>query len=202
MMAIRSILASILILAIVVVPFLSEGGQAETRDESYIPINLEDSFVQLLVLLDPADIETMRSGSESDMGQYHFGLGMWMRNSWGLWGGSRLAQWFGSQGITHPDDMSGIILNSFWRHLNDRPIELDAQIRFYQSYWESAADPGPFTCPNTNVETASTSSLVDEVDGRYVVSHIVDCGDNEYWMHVYDRGWFAATPEILERLNR
>jgi hypothetical protein len=61
---------------------------------------------------------------------------MWMRNNWGLWGGSRLAKWFNNQGVKHPDDMSGVILDSFWRHLNDKPIKLEEQVKHYQDYWK------------------------------------------------------------------
>jgi len=38
---------------------------------------------------------------------------------------------FRTQGIKDADDMSGIILTSFWRHLNDKSIRLDEQIQYY-----------------------------------------------------------------------
>ncbi len=99
------------------------------RKEIYIPKDLEDRIVELKKLLKPEDIEKMKAGTENEMIQYHFGLGMWMRNNWGLWRGSRLARWFNAKGIKHPDDMSGIILYSFWRHLNQKPIALDEQVK-------------------------------------------------------------------------
>ena len=77
----------------------------------------------------------MKSGSEEDMIQYHHGLGRWIRNNWELWAGSRLAKYFNDIGINHPDDMSGIILDSYWRQLNEKPIKLDEQIKYYQEYW-------------------------------------------------------------------
>jgi hypothetical protein len=61
---------------------------------------------------------------------------MWMRNSWGLWGQSRLATWFQVLGIDHADDMSSIILTSFWRHLNAKPIQLNEQVSYYLEYWK------------------------------------------------------------------
>jgi hypothetical protein len=61
---------------------------------------------------------------------------MWLRNNWGLWKGSRLSKWFNEKGIQAPDDMSGIILDSFWRHLNGKPLKLDEQIKYYQDYWK------------------------------------------------------------------
>ena len=102
----------------------------------YVPEDLDDCFTQLKSHLEPQAIEKMKSGTEADMSLYHFSVGMWMRNNWGLWGGSRLARWFNAQGIKHPDDMSGIILTSFWRHLHGKPIKLEEQVKFYQDYWE------------------------------------------------------------------
>lgn len=103
----------------------------------YIPIDLEDSFNQLNKLLSPEDIDTIKSKkSEDDLVDLHFGLGLWMRNNWGLWRGSRLNKYFNDLGIYHPDDISGIILDSYWRRLNDLPIKLEEQIKYYQDYWE------------------------------------------------------------------
>ena len=38
--------------------------------------------------------------------ELHFTLGMWIRNNWGLWGGSRLQKYFVNKNVFHPDDMS------------------------------------------------------------------------------------------------
>lgn len=113
----------------------------ERRFDEYIPADLEDCFSTLNELLYEDEIEKIRLGSEEDMAIYHFSLGLTLRNNWGLWSGSRLASWFNERGITHPDDMSGIILDSYWRFLNDKPIELEKQIRFYQEYWEEIEKP-------------------------------------------------------------
>lgn len=64
----------------------------------------------------------MKAGASGGMLKYHFGLGMWLRNRWGLWLGSRLAAFFYSYGVTHPDGMSCIILSRFWLHIHDQPI--------------------------------------------------------------------------------
>ncbi len=114
----------------------TEQKEAKEEMEVYVPKDLEDCFTELKKLLKPEDVEKMKNGREEDMAGYHFGLGMWMRNNWGLWGDSRLTQWFNTQGIKHPDDMSGIILDSFWRHLNQKPIKLEEQVKYYQDYWK------------------------------------------------------------------
>lgn len=102
----------------------------------YVPVDLEDAIGELKKMLSPALIEDMKTHPERQMVGHHMGLGMWMRNHWALWEGSRLGTYFKDLGISHPDDMSGIVLTSFWRHLNNRPIELEAQIAYYKAYWE------------------------------------------------------------------
>jgi len=112
--------------------------QAETEErEVYVPKDLDDCFAQLKKILSKDLIEKMKTGPEEDMIDYHHGLGTWLRNNWGLWKGSRLSKWFNARGIKHPDDMSGIILDSFWRHLNNKPINLDEQVKYYQDYWKA-----------------------------------------------------------------
>jgi hypothetical protein len=102
----------------------------------YIPKDLDDCFAELKRMLSKEQIEKMKNGTEKDMIDYHMGLGLWLRNNWGLWRGSRLSKWFNDKGIRHPDDMSGIIFDSFWRHLNGKPIKLDEQVKHYQDYWK------------------------------------------------------------------
>jgi len=110
-----------------------------TKEETYVPKDLDDCFTELDKKLSKEDIEKIKGGSEQQtIGLYHFGLGRWMRNNWGLWGGSRLSKWFKEKGVWHPDHMSSIILTSFWRHLNNKPIMLDEQIRHYQDFWNKA----------------------------------------------------------------
>lgn len=46
--------------------------------------------------------------------EFHHGLGTWMRNNWGLWSGnSHLYDYYIEIGITHPDNMSGHILETY-----------------------------------------------------------------------------------------
>lgn len=101
----------------------------------YIPKDLEDCFVELKRMLHPALINEMRLKSEDGMIEYHHSLGTWIRNNWALWAGSRLSKYFNELGINHPDDMSGTILTSLWRHLHSHPIKLDEQVEHYKKYW-------------------------------------------------------------------
>lgn len=68
----------------------------------------------------------------------HHGMGRSLRNRWELWGGdsSRLLKWFHDKtGLQHPDDISNIIIVSFWRHLHSQPVDLEGQVEPYKQYW-------------------------------------------------------------------
>lgn len=83
----------------------------ESIDGVYIPKDLGECFVELDKLLPEIDKKEMQAlPKREDMIQYHLSLGMWMRNNWGLWGGSRLQKYFTDKGITHPEEMSSVIL--------------------------------------------------------------------------------------------
>lgn len=132
-----TLLVVVALFAIPVAAARGADGLAKNQEEgAYIPADLDDCFAQLRKLLSADEIAKMRNGAEADMIDYHLSLGLWIRNSWVYPDGSRLRKWFNARGIFHPDDMSGIILDSWWRHLNARPIELDAQIKGYQKYWK------------------------------------------------------------------
>ena len=137
----------IILSVLVVIPILSRCSEEDkfklnpTPDSNapfgvYIPEDLNDAFSELQKMLHPILVEEIKHGLESDMIKYHSGLGKWIRNNWAFWKGSRLSRYFNELGIYHPDDMSGINLDSFWRHLNGKEIELDAQIGKYKAYWE------------------------------------------------------------------
>ena len=99
----------------------------------YIPINIDDA-ISVLDTLFKGEVKSLanKSSSESDFtGRTHLGLGMWLRNNWGLWGGSRLSVYFNDMKIFHPDDMSGIILHSYYRHVKGQNLDIEGQIEHY-----------------------------------------------------------------------
>lgn len=92
---------------------------ADSINGVYIPRDIEDCFLQLDTLLSPRDLQTIRNYESCDkMNNLHFSLGMWIRNNWGLWIGSRLQQYCLKRGLNHPDDMSGKILDLYWDYLH------------------------------------------------------------------------------------
>jgi hypothetical protein len=109
----------------------------EYIDGEYIPENLNKCFERLNLMFDQKMIEEIINKTEKDFATgSHFGLGLWIRNNWGLWKGSRLNHFFKEKGIFHPDDMSRIIITSYHRKLKGTEIQLEKQIKYYQEYWE------------------------------------------------------------------
>lgn len=105
----------------------------DSIDHIYIPANIEDCFKQLNMLLSYTERKEFTAKSEERViGVYHMGLGLWMRNNWGLWRGSRLSSYFNELGVTHPDNMSSVIITSYHRHLNGKDLKLEEQLRSYK----------------------------------------------------------------------
>ena len=109
-----------------------------------IPKNLDECFESLDIFFGNKNYnifnEWKNLPEEKAIGQVHFGFGRKLRNSWGLWTNSELALFFNSLGIFCADDMSGIILTSYHRKINNKPIDLEKQIKFYQDYWKTVKD--------------------------------------------------------------
>ncbi len=87
----------------------------------YIPRDLPDCFIQLDKILsekDKTEIKHLKDREETI--QYHDSHGRWLRNNWGLWGGSRLQKYFFNKKVSHPDDISMLILKFYYDWLNHK----------------------------------------------------------------------------------
>ena len=116
-------------------------GQSDSKKENYKPVSLEEAVEQLkFIHHDSTKNKILIMTEDEFLGNAHFGLGMWMRNNWGLWKGKELAKYFNSIGIYHPDDMSGIILTSYYRELHEQEWKVDEQVKHYQDYWKKSSE--------------------------------------------------------------
>jgi hypothetical protein len=114
--------------------------------ENKIPKNLEEALTWLYRDLDDESLSTVKNMKDEDelTGSLHRTWGQAIRNEWGLWDKeSSLHKYFKKLGINHADDMSGIIMTTFWRKLNNKPSELDKQIEFYKQYWKNTRKEKP-----------------------------------------------------------
>lgn len=109
-------------------------------EETVQPNNLSECFGQLDKIMSEAeDGDWFKNADEEEaVVKSHHGLGRWIRNNWGLWTqDSKLFEYLSKLGLHHADDMSGVILTSYHRHLNKKELGLDAQIKHYIDFWKN-----------------------------------------------------------------
>lgn len=105
------------------------------------PSNLDECFDALKIMLSYEDLDYIKNLQENDLCTLHHTLGRKIRNDWHLWNSSSpLNKFFNDMGIFHADDMSGIILISFWRKMLQKEIDLENQIKYYQDFWSNNQD--------------------------------------------------------------
>jgi hypothetical protein len=63
--------------------------------------------------------------------QMHFGLGMTVRNRFGLWQDNEITQFFRRNGVDHPDDMSMPFIGGFVEHLQGHDVDMVKAIETY-----------------------------------------------------------------------
>ena len=96
----------------------------------YIPADLDDAHNELSRLADPKGLASFKSSPEDSISRkLHFGFGRWILLNWGLEEGSRISHHLKSKGISFPDDMVRVIIVTWHRKLNDRPLLLDEEIK-------------------------------------------------------------------------
>ncbi|MEM6901460.1 MAG: DUF6794 domain-containing protein [Pseudomonadota bacterium] len=59
-----------------------------------------------------------------------------------LWSGGPLKDWFIERNITHPDGMSGILIDLYWARLNKCQPDVEAYVR-----QTLPLKPEPLNCP-------------------------------------------------------
>lgn len=102
-----------------------------------IPNNLEECFTSLDEITREYT-QWLRDVDENEvLVKMHHSLGRWMRNNWGLWDEkSKLHLYFKNNfGLWHADDMSSVIIASYCRYLNFKPLKLEELAKKYLDYW-------------------------------------------------------------------
>ncbi len=167
----------------------------------YIPKDLEDSFAELNKMLHPKYVKKIKN----DEVELHMGLGLWIRNNWGLWANSRLAKYFRELEVNHPDDMSSIILSNFKLHLNGKPLEVEKQIAYSKEYERLVADPPKKTFPEckAGIESESLGYKIDETPKKMPrIIHYGYCKSNEkLWVFEHGKGWYMPDSNLVKMIE-
>jgi hypothetical protein len=88
-------------------------------EQSQPPDTVEEAVGRLSLILDSGQKAYIASMKEEDLIDLHFGLGLAIRNAYGLHQlGSKLLASCGAS--LHPDDASGVIINKLWQTLQQQ----------------------------------------------------------------------------------
>lgn len=90
---------------------------SERIEGTYIPKDIDEAIDSLDTILSEKDKRFIADSlsMEDFCADAHFGVGMWMRNEWGLWSGSRLQKFLTKKKVYHPDEMSYEILKAYYK---------------------------------------------------------------------------------------
>lgn len=84
--------------------------------EETIPGTLEEAVLALEDIILPEDKAILEAGQYQAVVLLHDDLGRFLRNKWGLWADSVLAQHLRTKHeVSHPDEMSTFVLMEFCR---------------------------------------------------------------------------------------
>ena len=113
-------------------------GQIKNTDmKKQKPKNLTECIQMLDHILKKEDKEKAKTLTESEfLIETYFGTGIGIRNEWIRSGSPELVKFFLDEGVKHPDDMSAMILTSYYRHLLGKEIDFEGQISAHKKQSE------------------------------------------------------------------
>lgn len=103
-----------------------------------VPHTLEEALATLAAHGSP-DLLTLvqEKAEDAAIAELHLGFGTWLRNDWGLWEKGPLYDDLARRGLVDPEDMSSVVLRSFWRQQRGHPIDLEGQLTQYERWYQS-----------------------------------------------------------------
>lgn len=173
------------------------------KEKEYLLNSLEDCFRELNSLIkQKGRKELLQISEEQFLFQSHFEIGAWIRNNWIREGRVTFIETLREKGARHIDDISAIILTSYYRYLHGRDINLDEQLAFYRDYWLINGTPKPDLYPQ-GVKSlsyfASRHYKIDETLGGcfYIM---LEERVGKYWLYDYFYGWLDLEEKNKDEL--
>ena|SRR5215213_2451977 len=87
-------------------------------DQENWPVTVEEAVRDILPRITPYDKLEMMVTNKDHLDRMHFGLGLWIRNRYGLWRGNEKLIFSACGFLCHSDDASGKILEAVWEELH------------------------------------------------------------------------------------
>lgn len=109
------------------------------RNNMKIPNSLHEAHEVLEQSLSEEDLSFIDlMDDEHHMCKFHFNLGRYIRNNWDIWVGGTLRNYMNGLGFYHPDDISAVILGTFWCKRHGKSFDLESRAAYYKKYWEES----------------------------------------------------------------
>lgn len=107
-----------------------------------VPKTFDEAVEELFDTLSEDDLHYIRSLPPNKIRALgHHTVGRAIRNNWGFWTGEgELFHHMKALGFTHPDDMSGAIIDAVICKVQGKEFNLDAEIQRYKEYWGKMKD--------------------------------------------------------------
>lgn len=106
-------------------------------NQDIVPCNLEEAIKVLKEGLTKEDIEVIKAPKFNAV-EVHFSVGTMLRNEWTLWDKDTvLVKWFEKNyGITHADDVSGLILDCLCKDIRGEPRKDKELAKQFIEHWK------------------------------------------------------------------
>ena len=123
----------IIIIFVLITSFIAFGQIKNIDMKKDKPKNLTECIQMLDKNLKKEDKDYIKTLTEDEFFmESHFTIGMGIRNEWIRGGNPELVKFFLEKGVKHPDDMSAMILTSYYRQLLGKEIDFEGQITAYK----------------------------------------------------------------------
>ena len=88
------------------------------------PSTLHECFTLARIQLSEEDLKVVANSERNDLNDFHFSLGMSIRNAWLYPKDSVLRDKLVGVGFVHPDEMSTLVIEALWLDLNGHELDL------------------------------------------------------------------------------
>jgi len=168
-----------------------------------IPADIEGVFAILSKQLDDNEVKRFKNISSDEINNYHFSMGLSIRNSFQLWRGSKLKTYFKKNKVYIVDNMSSIIMTAYWRHLNNIPLKLEEDFKFYEkftNYYYAPTDFHPLTLKDgTNLRRLCSMKCFHKSASEECRAHVyLSEKNNEAWIYEYETGLYKPDDWMIK----
>ena len=106
-------------------------------------------------------------------------------------------------GFSHPDDMSDVILQTFWCKHHRRDFNLEERADYCQAYWKAAADPPDSARdPADHSEVDWTLSFGAGTDEKPRQIHVGRSKKSGRWLaYEFDKGVYVPNADLMKKIQ-